>query len=365
MLLTDPLGAFYAKGEIKPRYYNPQDMFSEVHFVSPTQADVEPEKVKCLVGSAGLFIHSLGARYYANAWSERSHLARIMAEISPDVVRAYDPGVRGSVAVYWARRLGVPSVVSVHADLDEQRAHGRQIRHYLRIALERYALARATAVICVTRHVERYATRGGAKQPVVIYNKVDTRRFVANSERTLAPRSANGRVSVLTVGRLIDSKHQECLVRAISELDASLTIIGDGDLRSHLERLVADLAMTDRVTFHAAVPHSEIDRHYAAADIFATATHYEGFCIPALEAMSSGLPVVASDIEAMREIVGDAGVLVENTPRAFASALRRLIADPSQRQSLGARARQRALTMDGQIMEEREAEVYRTLLAHL
>jgi glycosyltransferase involved in cell wall biosynthesis len=61
--------------------------------------------------------------------------------------------------------------------------------------------------------------------------------------------------------------------------------------------------------------------------------------------------------------VGDSGLLVDNRPEAFAAALRRLIEDEALRHELGARARARALTLDGRLMERREADLYRTLLA--
>ena len=169
-------------------------------------------------------------------------------------------------------------------------------------------------------------------------------------------------LSILTVGRLISQKYQACLIRAVARLDATLTVIGDGILRESLERLVDELQIRQQVRFIRAVPHQEIARYYAAADVFAMATHYEGFCIPVLEAMSAGLPVVASKIPPLMEIVGDTGQLVDNDPEAFAFALQRLIDDSSLRNKMGMMARQRAATLDGSVMEQREAQLYEALM---
>ena len=177
MFLTDPLRAFHEKGEIKPRYYNPQDLFSDVHFISPAAEDIAPAAVQCLVGPARLVIHPLGPRYYATAWSRFGAVARAAAAAAPDVVRAYDPALRGALAVHWARRLGVQAVVSIHADFDEQRRYEPRLSRRARVLFERYTLARADAAICVTRHVQRYAARHGAPRPTVIFNRVDTGRF--------------------------------------------------------------------------------------------------------------------------------------------------------------------------------------------
>jgi glycosyltransferase involved in cell wall biosynthesis len=362
VFLTDPLNAFHVKGEVKPRYYNPKTSFSEVHFISPAHDDIAANQVQCLVGDARLVIHSVGPAYYAHAWSSRGRIAGILSVVRPDAVRAYDPALRGAIAVHWARRLGVPALVSIHADLDEQRHHERRLVHYARVPFERYTLKRATAVICVTHHVAGYARRHGALSPVVIYNRVDTQQFAPRPE-SRHELGAGSRLTILTVGRLVPPKFHECLIRAVANLDVNLVIIGEGVQRRQLQMLAMQLRMSERVTFIAAVPHSEIPGHYAAADIFAIATHYEGFCIPVVEAMAAGLPVVASDIPPVRELVGNAGLLVENDPQAFSAALNRLLHDPALRSELGARARQRALTIDGAVMEKQEADLYSALIA--
>lgn len=112
-----------------------------------------------------------------------------------------------------------------------------------------------------------------------------------------------------------------------------------------------------------AVPHREIPERYRAADVFAIATHYEGFCIPVLEAMATGLPIVASDVPSIREILGDAGLLVPTRADAFRDAISRLLSDAPLRAELGARARRRALELDGARMEAMERDVYCSLLA--
>ena len=355
VFLTDPLSAFFRKGEVRCRYYNPLNFFSEVHFVSPADREIEAERVQALVGDARLVIHPLGGFYYGAAWFPFGALASLLKCVGPDVLRAYDPAVRGSLAVYWGKRLGVPSLVSVHADLDEQRRYERRFLHRLRAVFERYTLTRADAVMCVSHHVAHYAKRHGVRDPIVIYNRVYTDEFGADA---VPPRSERRDVTILCVGRLVSQKYQECLIRAVRGLDARLVLIGDGVLRGLLERLVNELGMDSQVAFWSAIPHSQIPREYRDADIFAIATHYEGFCIPVLEAMAAGLPVVASRIAPIEEIVGDAGFLVENQPAAFAATLGRLVTDAALRQEMGTRAAERARTMDGHIMEEREYALY-------
>ena len=181
----------------------------------------------------------------------------------------------------------------------------------------------------------------------VIYDRVYSAAYTCDRNQPISEERSPGGLTVLSVGRLVSPKYQECLIRAVQGLDIKLVLIGDGFKRQFLEQVVQQLDMAEQVQFIKSVPNSEIPRYYREADIFAIATHYEGFCIPVLEAMASGLPVVASRIGPIEEVLGGTGVLVENRPEAFATALVKLGKDPLLRRELGERARSRALELDG------------------
>ena len=98
------------------------------------------------------------------------------------------------------------------------------------------------------------------------------------------------------------------------------------------------------------------------ADIFAISSFYEGFCIPILEAMAAGLPVVVNNKEPLPEVLSGTGIVVENTPEAFEEAFKQLISNPQIRKELGERAKTRAMKLDGSIMEQKEADLYEELI---
>ena len=354
----DPIYKYYQKGEIKERYWNPCEIFDEVHILSLNKKDIEPEKVQSLVGRAKLHIHALGrpnvltlARYYPK-------VARFLHELNPDIVRSHGPWHSGSIGVYAAKKVGVPCVNSIHNDIDAMRRFDKRILLRMVEPLEYYTMANASVVICVSNYLHEYAGAHRAKRTVTNYNRVYAAQF-----RREIPRSKHGPPKILTVTRLDPQKYPECLIRAIVSLDAKLKIIGQGTRAEFLHELARKLGVADRVEFIDMVPNRDIHLHYHDADIFALASHYEGFCIPILEAMASGLPVVACNTNPIPEILGGEGVVVEKNPKAFEQAFRDLIANPDKRIDLGTAAMKRASTLDGELMEKREAQMFEAFLS--
>ena len=352
---NDPIKAYYKKGEIKERYYNPCNFFDEVHIISPCNSDVEESKVQTIAGDAKLKIHPIG-RFSLVSPFHRYKALRLIKEIKPDVIRAYNPQMQGYFAVYCGKKLKIPTVISLHNEFDDAREYDKSLILRLFRLFEYQSLSNADKVICVTNYLISYAKKYGAKDIEVIYNRVNTKQF----NKSDGAKKFN-KHTILCIGRLDKQKYQECLIRAIKNLNVDLLLIGDGELYDGLKQLTKELGIEDRVKFIKSVPHSEIHKYYSSADIFAIATHYEGFCIPVLEAMASSLPVVASKIGPIQELVGNAGILIENTPEAFKEAFKKLISNPELRKELGEKGRKRALEVDGKIMEEKERRLYEGL----
>jgi glycosyltransferase involved in cell wall biosynthesis len=157
---------------------------------------------------------------------------------------------------------------------------------------------------------------------------------------------------LLAVGRLDVRKGHVLLVEALGRLvraglDARLTIVGEGPERGPLEHLARDLGVADRLELPGAVGQDDIPAYFRDADIFSMPSFAEGVPTVLMEAMASGLPVVAPRIMGIPELVEDGvtGTLV--TPAdvdELADALRRQIEDPDERRRMGAAGRERIAT---------------------
>jgi glycosyltransferase involved in cell wall biosynthesis len=178
----------------------------------------------------------------------------------------------------------------------------------------------------------------------VVHCGVDLARYPTHGRR-----SANGTPAVLAVGRLVSLKGHAVLLEAIADLIRSgepvrATIVGDGPRRTPLERRARELGVAAHVSFAGTVGQDEIGDFYEHADVFCLPSFIEGIPVVLVEAMAAGVPVVASHITGIPELVhdGSSGLLVPpGRADLLADALRTLLRDPDRRAELAAEGRRR------------------------
>jgi glycosyltransferase involved in cell wall biosynthesis len=157
-------------------------------------------------------------------------------------------------------------------------------------------------------------------------------------------------VRICCVGRLTPRKGQIYLLEAFKELiktfpDIQLILVGVGDSGEVLKKFVNDYHLSANVVFKGQIPHSRIMEIYTAGDIFCLPSLSDPSPTVVLEAMSAGLPVVASDVGSVKEIVGEGGIMVEpQNTRLLINALGDLIRDRGLRTMLGKKAKNRILS---------------------
>ena len=373
VVIPDRPSELARKGELTPRYYNPGDTFDDIDFLlindDPSGADV----LRPLVGRAQVAVHRLPPPSFVKTFGwHPSRLTSWLAEavamgerIQPDLVRGYAPWLNGLAGAAIAERCRVPFVLSVHTNPDVQRGRlsWRQWRpkaFWLSSArIERAVLRRADLVLPVYEPARIYAERMGARRIEVVYNAINGDAIVPKRDYALAqpPR-------IVTVGRQIDGKCPDQIVRAAAAVGASITLVGSGPMNAHLREAAA--ACRADATFIDAWPNSELCARIASFDLFAAHSEYWEISKATLEAAVAGLPIVLNRREGppVPELTDDLCRLVPNTVDGFAMAFREIFGDADRRRTMGERARAVALDRyDPRRLEHRMAEIYRSLLS--
>lgn len=266
------------------------------------------------------------------------------------------------VALAAARRFGAPLVLTVHLS-PRHTLTGRDPRsRFLRTvggAAEDAAVRRAAAVITLT---ERLAAVVATRVPPGRVHVVPS----GMSAAAYPPPAAAAPRGVLFVGRLHRQKGVDTLVRAVPLLPPGcpVTLAGDGPERGALRRLAAELGVADRVRVTGFLPHREVPRLLAAAQVAVLPSRYEELGTALVEAMAAGRPVVASRVGGIPELVRDGvdGLLVPpEDPVALAAAISRLLADPVLAAELGANGRARVAGHDWAVLAGRILDIYRAV----
>jgi glycosyltransferase involved in cell wall biosynthesis len=171
---------------------------------------------------------------------------------------------------------------------------------------------------------------------------------------------------LLSVGSLEPGKNRERLLQAFARLRArglthTLVVAGQRAWRYEGEApLAQQLGLADSVRFLGHVPQADLPALYSAAEVFVFPSLYEGFGLPALEALACGTPVVASNVSALPEVVGDAALQVPPLDvEALADAMERLLRDDGLRSDLRERGLARAAQFSWEKAARQTVEVYR------
>lgn len=255
-----------------------------------------------------------------------------------------------------------PLVVTVHDVLPLTIPHRYQDRQRRMIEAQVAALARAHLVV---------TTCEATKSDLVAHAAVRPERILVaplghRPPSTVAPPAPVPGPYVLGVGSVTPRKGFQVLARAVARLgdDAPPVVIAgpDGWQADEVRAEVHRLGVADRITFLGRVDDDVLEGLYRHALVLCHPSEAEGFGIPVLEAMGYGTPMVAGDIPPVREVAGDAAVLVPpGDADALADALRALLADDADRARRGALGRARAAGMTWQRTADLIADGYRSL----
>jgi phosphatidylinositol alpha-mannosyltransferase len=292
-------------------------------------------------------------------WRLGSRLEELFREERIDIVHVHGPlaPVLGLVAQSAADRLGIPVVGTFHSWFPRSVAC-RVFRGPLQRRLSSMAARIAVSPSVVEAH-DRYFEA----EFEVIPNGVDVRYFHPNG-RPPGPLGPEDPPRLLFLGRLDPRNGLETLLEAMPRVarrypDAVLTVVGDGPLRAHYERLAAPLGSSVRFVGRI---YRERPDYYGGTDLYLAPTRRASFGITLLEAMACGAPVLAADLDGHRFVMGESGagrLLQPDQPAAWADAIVDLLSNVPQRARMRGRALERASAFAWSGVAERVLETYR------
>ncbi len=274
--------------------------------------------------AAGIPVHSLGIHRSAQVYKAR-RMAAIVREAKPDIIHTW---------LFHANVLGrlvlpedVPLLCSLRV-VEPRKSH---------IMADRLTRRRVERYLCVSDDVRTFAVSQLAVPPErvhVIENGIDIQRF--ESSRT-APRTFEA-INGLTIARVTEQKGIDILLRALATLPAMgswrWTFVGaqpEPVYQKKLQELAAQLAITDHITWTGAATRDEITAYFAAANLFALPSRWEGQANVVLESMAAGVPVLTSATHGIRSLfdrgVDSLTVVPENTPECWRTTIEHIWSD--------------------------------------
>ncbi len=235
-----------------------------------------------------------------------------------------------------------------------------------------YRLNRAATFVCVSEGVAEEMGKHFpmlAERLITIHNGVDLEMFAPRLRdreagvRRRALRIADERLVALLIGGEWERKGLEPLIRALALAPGwTVVVAGEGDWRSY-QGLADSLGVSEAVRWLGVT--SDVQLLYQLADAFVLPSSYETFSLVTFEAAASGLPILATPVSGVRELVrdGENGFLIGRDSAGIAESLRKLGEDAALRKKLGQAARESALAFSWEQMVAKHHRLYRAISA--
>lgn len=283
-------------------------------------------------------------------------LVRIMKREKPDVVHTHLDVIK--YAALAAALSGVKTCVHTVHTLAEREAEGPAQK----IINKTYFRLGWSLPVALSPEVRDSiaAFYGLDRETIpVIYNGIDLSRCVPKESY-----SAGETVTILHVGRFDVPKNHAGLLRAFQKLhedrpQCRLQMVGDGDLRKDMEALAEELGISQWVQFCGM--QADVHPYLQNADLFVLPSIYEGNPMSIIEAMATGLPIAASAVGGIPDMLqnGESALLVPCDTDAVADACKALIDDEALRARLGRQAKQDSPRFSAAFMAQKYCECYR------
>ncbi len=279
---------------------------------------------------------------------------KLLDQIKPDMVHTHLEST--FYALPWAFAHRVPMLHTVHNQPEKEFSPRKRSLHDLfrKLGTVHFvAISRGNqALMCDYYHIT-------PQEVPWVNNPVELGKYYRSEAREAG-------VRFIHVGRLTEQKNQRLMIQAMAAVrqaipNAHLLILGEGELRPELERQIRELNLQDAVTLYGLTPTPE--HLLAKADVFVNSSHYEGLPLSVLEAEAAMLPIIATDVGGVADIVRDNGALIPaGDLEGLTREMIRFGSDPELRQRCGRVSREIAGEYDAALCAGKYLEIYQKLV---
>jgi len=358
VIIPDRLSDLIGKGEAIDRYYNPDNLFEEVHILMTNDDKPKEEDIQRMAGDAKLYLHNLpsGQKLFMKSlgwqpallkpWVNKAiKLAKI---INPKIIRCYGTYLNSYLGYKIKEDLKVPLIISIHTHPDEnRRMYVRQfalkeyITWFFLKKIEKIFLESADCVICVYKSILDYVNKFNTKRVELIYNVINSDIILNQKKRYdvhIPPK-------LIYVGRVTIGKNPENVILALKGINAVLTLIGNGEYIDNLKKIAHRYNVLHKIEFIDSISNDNLCKIISQYDIFVVHSDFWGIPKTVMEAFLAGLPVIINKKypPPVEELDGDWVYLVKNTPQGYRDAIEDLLNNESKRKELGVKGREYAV----------------------
>ena len=373
-MIPDRWSVLIQKGEVNPRYYNPGDLFDEVHIMMTNDDRPDPEFMKPMVGKAKLFLYNypepsgffkktLGWRpWRMKSWSKGA--VDIARKIQPNLMRCHGLYLNTFLAAEIKSALKIPYLVSIHINPDENfRKHLKTLKEKIVNTcikeVENYSLKYADLVMPVYEPIVPYLKKRGILHYQVCYNVVGESFLQKKDNYTYS-----SPFKLICIGNLHHQKNPINLIKAVEKMpDVTLTIVGNGDLQEDLVQYVSDKNLNPRIKFYKGIPNKDLRSFITSHDAVTLQTEHFEFSKVMIESSLSGMPILTNYLKSrlrVPELQYDNCLFVENTVLGYEQGIEKLMTDDSLRKKLGENARNLASERcNPHVCEKKYADIYK------
>jgi glycosyltransferase involved in cell wall biosynthesis len=240
----------------------------------------------------------------------------------------------------------IPYIAHVHADVEPSGKMGFLLPFYKKVFLQRVLNSASKVIVPTAGYIGLISKKYAIPETKIdeIPYGVNPHYFKSISNKMHDP------IRLLFVGRFAKQKNVPLLLNAFKliiekkQWNIELNIVGDGEEKNKIIAQIKEDKLEEKVVLHGALRGEKLYEIYSNSDIFILSSVFESFGIVLIEAMASGLPIIASDILAVRDVIegGKTGLLAKTTPRDFAEAIEKLLNNSPLREELGKNALEKA-----------------------